>query len=174
MIASTPVWVWPLFLVLLAFGLRQTLRQRATIRRVSIVPVVLTGLSMYGTLSAWNSDAQAIVSWLLALVVSATWVGRRPLPRGTQFDLAQQTFSLPGSWVPLALMMGIFFTKYALGAMGALNPTLLNSLPVMLVASALYGLCSGIFLGRAARLWRLASHTDAQWHHGTSAHATAT
>jgi hypothetical protein len=174
MIAHIPVWVAPLFLLLVAFGLRQALTQRAGMRRVTIVPLVLTSLSLIGTLSAWNSDALSIVSWALALAVSATWVLRRPLPAGTQFELAGQVFLLPGSWVPLAMMMGIFLTKFAMGALGAINPTLLHSLPLMLGASALYGLCSGIFLGRAARLWRLAARTDAQWHSGrASAPVTA-
>jgi len=52
-------------------------------------------------------------------------------------------------------MMGIFFTKYAVGVTLALQPALARDLPVALALSAVYGAFSGVFLARAARLWRL-------------------
>jgi hypothetical protein len=71
-------------------------------------------------------------------------------------------------------MMGIFVTKYAVGATQALAPALLQSPAAISAVAGMYGLCSGVLLGRSLRLWQLAAKTDAQWHHSaTSSRATA-
>ena len=80
----------------------------------------------------------------------------RPAPAGASYDAATREFSLPGSVVPLALMMGIFFTKYAVGVSTAMVPELTQLESFVLTVTVIYGAFSGIFLGRAIRLWRLA------------------
>ena len=67
---------------------------------------------------------------------------------------------MPGSAVPLALMMGIFFTKYAVGVTLGMHLAQANDVSFALAVSALYGAFSGVFAGRAARLWRLALAQD--------------
>ena len=54
-------------------------------------------------------------------------------------------------------MMGIFFTKYAVGVSLSVAPALALSASFALPVGAAYGAMSGIFLGRALRLWRLAA-----------------
>ena len=56
-------------------------------------------------------------------------------------------------------MMGIFCTKFAAGVALAQQPALAQSAAFGWASSALYGTLSGVFLGRAARLWRLALPT---------------
>jgi uncharacterized protein DUF6622 len=65
-------------------------------------------------------------------------------------------FKLPGSWVPLLLILGIFLTRYVVGVELAMRPGLAHDANYVLVTGVLYGLFSGIFVGRAARLLRLA------------------
>lgn len=174
LITHTPFWVWPLLAALVFLGLRQTLTQQASLRRITLVPLILVGLSLMGTAQAFGGQVLALLVWFKVAVSVAWWVQQRPLAEGTRYDLASERFTLPGSWVPLGLMMGIFITKYAVGATQALNPALLQQTPVAVGVSALFGLCSGILVGRAIRLWRLAARTDAQWHHTpTVAQATA-
>jgi hypothetical protein len=77
-------------------------------------------------------------------------------PAGTGYDPAQRTFALPGSWIPLALIVGIFLTKYVVGVDLAMQPSLAQDGSYAVPVAAIYGAFSGIFAGRAARLWRLA------------------
>ena len=56
----------------------------------------------------------------------------------------------------MMLILGIFMTKYVVGATSAMHPALIHDTGFSLGFSALYGAFSGIFLGRAARLLRLA------------------
>ena len=58
--------------------------------------------------------------------------------------------------MPLALILGIFLTKYFVGVELALQPTLASSSEFALQIGTLYGVFNGLFAARALRLWRLA------------------
>ena len=57
--------------------------------------------------------------------------------------------------MPLVLMMGIFITKYGVGITAVMRPDALHSAIFSYSICALYGVCSGVFAGRALRLWGL-------------------
>ena len=78
-----------------------------------------------------------------------------PVPAGTTYDPARRQFQLPGSWVPMALIMGIFLTKYFVGVELALQPALARDSSFALQIALLYGVFNGLFAARALRLWRL-------------------
>lgn len=153
---NTPRWVWGLLLALLWLGLSQAVARSASLRRVTLMPLAMTGLSLYGTVSAFGADAQLLLVWLGACVLTAALVMQQALPDGTSYDAATRRFFLPGSWVPLLLILGIFATKYGVGVVTALQPALRHELRFALGVAALYGAFSGVFAARAARLWRLA------------------
>jgi hypothetical protein len=64
-------------------------------------------------------------------------------------------FNVPGSWLPMGLMMAMFCAKYVSGVSLTLHPELRQQSGFVLCFAAFYGAMSGIFLGRAVRLWRL-------------------
>lgn len=156
-LTHTPRWVFVLFLALLALGLQHLAARRVTLRRVAVLPVAMTGLSVWGVVSAFAAQPAALLAWALSAALTAALLLRRPAPRGTRYDAATRRFELPGSAVPLVLMMGVFFTKYAAGVALAQAPQLAAQAGFALAFSTLYGLFSGLFIGRAARLWRLAA-----------------
>ncbi len=120
----------------------------------------MLALSLYGVVSKLGVAADTLAIWCGALLL-ASWVTvLQPLPDSTRFNAWTQRFELQGSWAPLVLMMTIFITKYAVGVTAAVQPDVLRSAAVGYGICAIYGACSGIFLGRAMRLWRLAyGHT---------------
>ena len=154
-ITHTPVWVWALLALLVGFGYQQTKSRTVGLPRFSIIPVILTALSIYGTLSAFGSSPAVILTWLAAAIMLATTVMLTPVPTGTRFDNQTRLLHVVGSWVPMALMMGIFANKYVVGVALSLHPELAQNTTFTLAFSALYGAFSGVFIGRAARLWRL-------------------
>ncbi len=155
-ILNTPRWVWVLLLALLWLGLSQTRARSASLQRITVLPLVMTGLSLYGCLASFDSGA-ALLVWLVAGMLAVTWVLPQELPEATRYDAAMRRFSLPGSWLPLALIMGLFLTKYFVGVVTALQPGLRGDPVFAFGFSVLYGAFSGVFVARAARLWRLAS-----------------
>jgi len=159
-VSHTPTWVFALFAGLLWLGGKQMLARRVKLARITLVALLMTGLSVAGVWSAFSGTAAALPVWALAAALVATLVSRRPLPQGTRFDKATQECVVPGSAVPLALMMGIFLTKYTVGVLLAMQPALAQQLGFAVGLSAAYGLFSGVFVGRALRLWQLALRMD--------------
>ena len=152
----TPTWVFGLFLGLLALGGRQLFPTQAGLRRMTIMPLAMAGLSAYRLVSAFGGPPTPRRAGALAVATMLTLVMRLPLPHGVRFDRAGMRFSLPGSAVPLMLMMGIFFTKYTVGVLLAMHPQMAHQSGFALSMSALYGAFAGLFLGRSLRLWKLA------------------
>jgi hypothetical protein len=158
---NTPMWVWGLFLGLLSLGISQSFNRTAGLRRVTVTSLAMAGLSLYGTVSAFGSASAVLLAWLAAAVGVAVFILSRPLAAQTRYDSDTRRFFLPGSWVPLGLMMGIFLTKYVVGVMLALQPALMHQSGTAIAVAALYGAFSGAFLSRAVRLLRLALRVQA-------------
>ncbi len=161
-LSHTPLWVWAILTGLLWLGLVQTMPRRARLRRVILLPLAMTGLSLYGTLSSFGHMPTSWIMWAGAACMTLLWVASSAFPAGIQYDAARQVFSLPGSWVPLGLMMAIFLTKYTVGVMLAMQPALAHDTAVAAIAASLHGALSGIFLGRMARLLRLSQASAAR------------
>lgn len=158
-ISHTPTWVFVLLAVLLALGLSQLLTRTASLKRITILPIAMLGLAISGVVSAFghgSDGASALGIWAVCAMAAGALLFFRPLPEGTRYAPDQRQFTLPGSAVPLALIMGIFCTKYAVGVALGMHPELAQSSNFALGVSALYGVFSGVFAARAAKLWQLA------------------
>lgn len=154
-VQRTPVWVWALLVALLALGARQLKGRQVGLRRVVLVPVAWLGFSLYGIYSAIGNGGQllaALIAWLVAAASVTTILLRTPPPRGTRFEAASQTFSVPGSVVPLLLILGIFMTKYVVGIELAMNASLAREASFAVPIALLYGGFNGISTARALRL----------------------
>jgi len=155
-VANTPPWVWGLLIALLALGASQLFTRRAGMARIMMLPAAMTGLALLGLASAFGAAAIVFALWGACAVLGMLWVARRPAPAGTHYDAAARRFTLPGSALPMAIILGIFCTKYTVGVLLALQPMLAAQPAFALTVAALYGLFSGVLAGRALRLWRLA------------------
>jgi hypothetical protein len=98
----------------------------------------------------------ALLGWLVGAAGVFAAATQWQSPTAIQYDATNRRFQLPGSMVPLALFMGIFFTKYAVGASLSMQPALAHDVNFALAISTLYGAFSGALLARTARLWRIA------------------
>ncbi len=156
-ITHTPVWVWAILGLLLWVGLKQSMPRSVSLRRATVLPLVMVGLSLAGVFSAFGAGSHALLAWGAVAAVTAAIVMQLSLPQATHYNSWTQQFQLPGSWTPLVLMVGIFITKYAVGVTLAMHPELARDALFSQSVAALYGGFSGVFAGRAARLWRLAS-----------------
>lgn len=170
---NTPSWVWGLLATLLALGLSQISTRRVSALRMTLMPVAMTGLSLWGTASAFSQSplfGYVLLAWAGGAALMLGLIAPRAAAPGASYDAATRTFNVPGSWLPLALILGIFLTKYGVGVELAMQPTLAHDGQYSLIVGALYGLFSGAFAGRAVRMWRLALRSIAN---GGSAALTA-
>ncbi|WP_225781782.1 DUF6622 family protein [Xenophilus sp. Marseille-Q4582] len=155
----TPAWVYALFAALLWLGGRQLRDQTAPLWRVVLMPVAMVALAVYGVVAAFGQSPAglgALAGWAVAAALLAALVLRRPLPAGTRYDAATRRLHQAGSWVPLALILAIFLTKYTVAVALVMQPELARQSLLAVAVSTLYGVFSGLFVGRALRLWRLA------------------
>ncbi|MEZ5707283.1 MAG: 2TM domain-containing protein [Burkholderiaceae bacterium] len=95
--------------------------------------------------------------WALvaAAITAAALVWRSAPPAGSHFDATQRRFDLPGSAVPLLLILAIFLTKYGVAVELALQPQRLQDSHFVYGLAATYGAFNSILFARALRLWRL-------------------
>jgi len=151
----TPLWVWPLLAVLFALGVRQAFPRRVALGRATLLPASMLVLSLWGVVSVFGSGL-ALTAWVAGGIASAAWSLHRGAPRGACWSSADQVFRLPGSWVPLLLILGLFCTKFGVAMKLALHPELHDSIAFVASAGLTYGAFSGLFAGRGLALWRLA------------------
>lgn len=160
-VQQTPYWVWALLAGLVALGASQMRERHVGLRRAMAMPAVFAALAMAGVGSAFATGGQApaaLAAWLLAAICAATLALRLEptAPRGARYWPQARSFYLPGSAMPLVLILGVFLTKYFVGVELALQPALAQSREFAVQIGTLYGLFSGMFVARALRLWRLA------------------
>ncbi|MDO9359878.1 MAG: hypothetical protein Q7T70_12895 [Polaromonas sp.] len=158
-LSKTPLWVGGLFAALLALGLSQTRDRQVSQLRMAIMPLAMNGLSLWGTASAFGKSplfGYVMLAWAVGALLTGSLVAMTSPPAGTRHDAASRSFSIPGSWLPMALILGIFLTKYIVGVDLTMQPGLAQDSQYTLVVGSLYGVFSGTFAGRAIRLWRLA------------------
>jgi uncharacterized membrane protein len=154
---NTPPWVWALLGGLAILGWIQSRHRTASLAAVTSLPVAMAIFGLWGTVGAFGRSpliAPALGLWLLAAGIAFAGLAQRRA--AAWYDRATRTFDLAGSWAPLVLFLAVFATRYAVSVQLALHPALAEEPGFTLPVAALYGAFSGIFLGRAAQLWRLA------------------
>jgi hypothetical protein len=154
-ISRTPVWVWALLAALLALGFSQTRSRSMGFGRAFIFPVVMVALSLFSIVSAFGATHWVLGLWLAFSTVVASAVMLRPAPAGTAYNGCSRQFTLPGSWLPMGIILAIFLTKYSVGVSLAMQPALAKQTLFAMTIGTLYGVFSGFFAGRTLRLWRL-------------------
>ena len=160
-LAGTPIWVWALLSLLIALGLAQSRARSVTLRRVVLLPLVMTALSMYGTYSALHASPWSWILWAGAALATIAWFASGDLPTGVRYETAGRRFHLPGSWEPLALMMAIFCTRYAVAVALAMHPAWAQEVAVAAIVASIYGALSGVFMGRMLRMLMATRETAA-------------
>jgi len=156
-VQHTPLWVWALLVALVAYGLSQARDREVGLARITIVPLVLLALSFSGVVSTFAHATIAILAWA-AGVVAAIALGRPLLKvRGASWSPEAGRLHVPGSWLPLALMLALFLLKYGVGVTLALNHAMATDTLFGAACGLAYGSFSGLFAARAFNLRSVAS-----------------
>ena len=155
-IQHTPVWVWGLLGGLVAGGLLQTRVREMSLLWVTVVPLLLIALSLSGVFSAFGHLPVAFGGWATGFGAALAFARNAVAARGATWSQGTRTLQVPGSWVPLSLMVGLFVIKYFAGVNLAMNPALARDAVFAAGCSLAYGSVSGLFLARAMSLRRLA------------------
>ena len=148
-VSHTPLWVWPLYALLLFLGIQRTRDRTVPLWRELILPIVVTFLAILTFIGAGPSGLPAM---LLGLIIGGTagWHLERD---GATRRLPNGRLWLRGEWWTFAQILLVLVFRYATSVVAALDPVLNADrtwhLSTLFISAAL----SALFLGRtAARL----------------------
>jgi len=153
-LSHTPLWVWGLLAVLLRFGFIQTRSREISMGRAAVLPVVMVLLSFYGLATRFGCGP-AYLGWLTGMAASVTLCRTLDWPRGATFDTLTQRFSVPGSWMPVVLILATFISRYVAIVAAIMHPELAQGAAFGVAVGLLYGGLSGLFFARGLGLWLL-------------------
>ena len=153
LITHTPLYVWAILAFLVYRGVVALHVREVEIRKLCIIPIVMLVLSLQDIAAKFGLGGLALAAWAIgvALTLAPTLLfGRARIAAGS----VPGRVRVHGSWVPLALMMAVFFTKYTVSVLLAILPQARQDALAVVAVCILFGLFNGCFLGRLARdLW---------------------
>jgi hypothetical protein len=144
-VRHTPLWVWPLLLLVVALGAYGLRRRVVAPWRLAILPLVGMGTSLAG-LAQSTQPALAAVGGGLALLVALP-IGHALGRRRETRQLDDGRLEIAGGWFMLLFGLSIFLTRYALGVtLGVMS--WLRAEPLWIALSGgVGGIVAGIGLG---------------------------
>jgi len=147
-LTHTPWWVFVLFFYLLKVGIDATKPRVVSMKKLFILPAVFLAISINSLISSFSIGllTLAVYATSLAIGIIGGWALVRNL--NLHFDHKHHLVKMPGSFVPLILVLTIFSTKYYLGYLIATHPEIVQKVEFTLFQLAVSGLCTGLFLGR--------------------------
>lgn len=157
MFTSIPPWVPVLFLGLVVLGYRQSLPHTVKPAKLVAVALAMLGFSLYGVFSAFGADMLVLLAWAAGYGASVS-LGAQRVASG--LIAAGTRVRLPGSWAPLALILGIFTAKFALGFAAATHSGLLQQQGFAICFGFTLGALSGGFGARALAVHRCAASSS--------------
>jgi len=151
-LSHVPAWVWGLLAFIIAMGVLQSRDQTQARARLLILPLAWAAFGAWGVEQSFGLHLLPLLAWAAGLFLGLLLVKRSGWPGQARFEADTQRFFVPGSWLPLALMLGIFISKFALGMSLALRPQLAQEPAVALGFALLFGALGGVFLGRSRNI----------------------
>lgn len=156
-LGQVPAWVWFLLVALIALGLSQTRDRWVSAARLRRMPLAFVAFSAWSTVGAFGWQAFTVLGFLAGLSATRQLIAASGWPGAARHDAGRNAYFVPGSWAPLAVMMGIFAIKFLLGMTLAMSPALAQQAPMVLGVSALNGALGSIFLARSRNLMKQAA-----------------
>jgi hypothetical protein len=150
-IEHTPVWVFPLFALVLWLGARHLRTRERKLAPLFILPAIVLIMAAVN-LAMSSADLTLVIPAFAASLVIGAGIGWNLVPRGVRPLPGQGRVEVPGSVAPLLVVIAIVILRYAIGYMYGRWPELRADPALALEFSATGALLAGIVWGRILRL----------------------
>jgi len=148
LLSHTPLYVYWIFFSLLFVGFSQTKTRQTGLKRSLGIPFILILLSIYAITHDFGFNLFSMTIWLggiiLVMVLNKVVKNQKEI----RYSPLTHIFTISGSYMPLLMMMILFFTKYTVGAVTAMDLPILHAPMFIGIVSLLYGIFSGMYLVR--------------------------
>lgn len=150
-ITNAPIYVWPLFALLVWRGLKARKTYIATWKILSILPAAM----MIWSVSAFATRYGFRLIFISAVGIAlGCWLGTNLVKKqNIKFDKTRQLIEIEGNSWPLILSLSIFCLRYFLGVAYAILPELVKNGACMML-ECVTTILSGMFLGRLIGYWQ--------------------
>lgn len=148
-ITNTPLWVWPLFLLLLAMGLRAARDRWVPVALIYCLP--LLGISGVRTVTGLEGPMMIWLGFMGGYFLGL-WIGFQLQQRWVIVREGARVH-VRGEYWTLSAMMLIFGANFVSGVLEAVAPSFHAHPVFQLIFAALIALGSGSFAGRGLRIW---------------------
>jgi hypothetical protein len=152
-INGTPIWVWLLLVVLLSRGFKALRGGTAPLSKLALVPLIFAGWGIAHLISDPLVGWSSAIAWITGALVGVT-VGVFIASRSRFIvDPVSNTVMLPGSVVPLLLIIVTFAVKFWLGVELATVTDIASLGMFVLIDAVVSGAVAGVFAGRFFTYW---------------------
>lgn len=148
-LTHTPLYVWFILALLVMRGVSASKDRETAFGRLIILPILLPLLMLAELVVKYGPGSAALPAWATgaALAALATWkLSSARLGRGQAGKVL-----VPGSWLTLAVLMGVFLSKYVATVALIIKPELRTTASFLAPVCLVYGICNGILMARLAR-----------------------
>lgn len=147
-LTGAPLWVWPLLLFLIYFGLKAT-----RLRTVPAWPQYVLPFLGLLSVNAINGLSPKSSIWLLFAVAYLLGAGLGFwFQRSVVLQKSGASVRLAGEWVTFVVLMIVFWMNFFGGTVKAVAPEMFSALYFHQIFATVAGLAAGSFLGRAIRV----------------------
>lgn len=149
-LTGAPIWVWGLLALLIFVGWRATLKREVSALRYAILP--LWGALAITTVAQSSPTASVWFAFAAAYAIGSLygWWAQGGIILGAGNGRAL----LRGEWLTMALLMTMFWLRFARAAIEAISPEVMSSPTAIMAFAFIAGTAAGVFMGRSARTLR--------------------
>ena len=156
-IGHTPVWVFPLIVVVLWLGSVNLRERNVPLRSLLVFPAVMLVLSIGNSIGTSAGPLMALGTWLFSAAIGAAvgwYLTQRPRGIEPKIEPKSGQIIVPGSVIPLLVCVALITLRYAFGYLYGRYPDLRADQNYALALIAGGALLGGVLLGRYGRLGR--------------------
>ena len=147
-LTHAPIWVWPLFFLLVFVGIRSSQKRDTPLIVLYILPFL--GLLSLNRATTLKEPAFALLALGVCYGIGIA-LGYRAQGHWI-IEKTPRRVSLRGEWITFATIMILFLGNFAVGILTAIAPVVASGAAFALTFGAIAGLVSGSLLGRTLRV----------------------
>lgn len=153
-IAHTPLWVWPVLGLVVLLGARNLWTRERRIAVMFILPAIMLIVALTNLATSSADQTLVIPAFIFSFLVGIA-IGWSLAPRAVVVNRTSRTVRVPGSVIPLLIVILIVILRYAMGYVYGRWPELRPDPALALEFGATGALLAGIVWGRVLWLGRL-------------------